>query len=60
MRTYIMVSFVTICWGTLLNMADMVGDHPRKRPDVTVGQDTVCLIVRIALLVWGALLLFGK
>jgi hypothetical protein len=59
MKTYIMVSFVTICWGTLINMAQMLGNHPRKRADVSVGEDTVGLILRIACLTWAAWLLFG-
>ena len=59
MRIYIMVSFVTLCLGTLINMAEMLGDHPRKRADISLGQDTVGLILRIACLAWAASLLFG-
>jgi hypothetical protein len=59
MRTYVLISFITLCLGIVLGGVHLMGDHPRQSTH-SVGEDSFELILRFAILGWLAFLLWGS
>lgn len=58
MKIYILVSFITLILGLIITLAQINSDKFPIVEEKTMGQAIVACIIRIALIVWGANLLF--
>jgi hypothetical protein len=59
MRTYLLMSFIAGCLGVLSRGVFMLGEHPRHSTH-SIGEDTLGVMLNIALIAWAAFLLWGN
>lgn len=60
MSAFLLTIFWLQVFGVLCGITHMAGAYPRIRGNVSLGVDTVALIINLSLLAWASYLLWGQ
>lgn len=58
MKAFLIFAFILFLLNVGISLTHGGKDHPRKRSDVSLGVDIVCLVVNIGISIWAGYLLF--